>query len=308
MFSGKVRAFIDEELFHSNRNNSSDGLSLDTPLAIHTPAKGFDADLSPQSLYDLHTVTTPVTPLAPDEWDFSLDQSSGVIPSPSSFSSDRNNNNLFSDDTISRQYSNTDDINPSDFGGQCAILDSQNFTLSNASTKSKWSFTKHGSNTPSDSSSPLCNSSKRVVGMLRRFLPSSRMVRLSKAHQPLRIPTTGVSLDSADLTPLSVSTSHLNHPSTSNSPDPLYSASQPPSIKTDASPVDIKNMDAAEKLKKINLLLEEILQLDSAYDAAERRMIESGWSSVDEIRDVHNKRLDAWSEWKQKLLPLKKCC
>ncbi|WBW72833.1 Schizosaccharomyces specific protein [Schizosaccharomyces osmophilus] len=274
----------------------------------------FTPNLSPLSLQDLGSIHSSVNnEVSPNDLENSgLDSvesapssNSAHVPSPSSLSNETRLQHSMSNPTSANNTPSSENHVLSDFGGNCAILDNdkESHLLEEHTSKLKWPF--HKLNEVCETS--RCNSGgKRGVGILRRFLPSSRLGRLNRVS-PLRTSsTTGIysSLDSPDITPLSVSTTHLHHPSVSNSRNQTPS----PSLKTDLSSVDVKQMDVAERSKCLDALLEDILQLDSAYDTVEKRMMESGWSSMEEIRDVHAKRLDAWQIWKRKLLPLRGKC
>ncbi|EPX74133.1 uncharacterized protein SOCG_03346 [Schizosaccharomyces octosporus yFS286] len=262
----------------------------------------FTPNLSPLSLQDIgsihssfnnHISSNDLELSGLDLIESPLSSTSAHLRSPSSLSFE------------TRLQHSTKDHLLSDFGGNYAILDNdkESHLPEDHNSKLKWPFHKLSE---ACENSRCHSSSKRGVGILRRFLPSSRLGRLNRVS-PLRTSsTTGLSssTDSPDITPLSVSTTHLHHPSASDSQNQTPS----PSLKTNLSSSDVKQMDVAERSKCLDALLEEILQLDSAYNAVEKRMMESGWSSMDEIRDVHAKRLDAWQSWRRKLLPLQGKC
>ncbi|EPY53806.1 hypothetical protein SPOG_02961 [Schizosaccharomyces cryophilus OY26] len=297
---GAYESLTEFDLYLESKTNESSG----TPL-------GFPPNLSPLSLQDIGSIHSSVNQVSPNDLEISrLDSvdspsssASAHMSSPSSLSFETRLQNPTGNPTNGNDTLSSENYISSDFGGNCAILDNsqEKNTPDEYTSKLKWPFQKL--NEVCDNS--RSQSSKRGVGILRRFLPSSRLGRLNRVS-PLRTSsTTGIySLDSPDLTPLSVSTTHLHHSSANDSGN----QSRSPSLKAGLSSADVKQMDVAERSRCLDAMLEEVLQLDTAYEAAEKRMMESGWSSMEEIRDVHAKRLDAWQTWKRNLLPLRGKC
>ncbi|EEB06587.2 hypothetical protein SJAG_01631 [Schizosaccharomyces japonicus yFS275] len=123
------------------------------------------------------------------------------------------------------------------------------------------------------------NSSASTSTVFQRLLPSS-----------LR----GTSCSRTQKNPVHSDPSSMIH-----SLDSLKPSSRSSSRVADSRTACSSSTDLMAKSMLMDKMVEEMLQLDSAYDATESEMLESGWNSLDEVRMVHHKRLHAWAHWRE---------
>lgn len=144
--------------------------------------------------------------------------------------------------------------------------------------------------------SPLTAATDVFPEMYNTHIPSSELVS-SPLHPPTISPLMSPTVASASQTSLNLITSHPAH---THKKVPSIDPATPLAPRRPSAPVTAVTADSlADMIEEMNADL-------AAYDTAYSCMIESGWSSPQELRNVELQRKDKEAEWRARIAESKK--
>ncbi|KAI5840855.1 hypothetical protein DFP73DRAFT_177720 [Morchella snyderi] len=144
--------------------------------------------------------------------------------------------------------------------------------------------------------SPLTIATDVFPEMYNSHIPSSELVS-SPLHPPTISPLMSPTAASASQTSLHLVTSHPTH---THKKVPSIDPATPLAPRRPSAPVTAVTADSlADMIEEMNADL-------TAYDTAYSCMIESGWSSPQELRNVELQRKDKEAEWRVRIAESKK--